>query len=142
MADYLKNQFETIGVRTKIIIREGSTLRQLAREGKILFWDASWLADYPDAENFIALFYSKNKAPKGPNRSRFENKYLDKLYEAIKTSSNSKLITEAENIIAEELPVIPLYYYVSFVLLNRNKIKYFPDMKISIYLPLEKVILK
>jgi peptide/nickel transport system substrate-binding protein len=36
-----------------------STLRQSISTGKVSFFRASWIADYPDAEK-LSLFYSKN----------------------------------------------------------------------------------
>ncbi|WP_204324359.1 hypothetical protein, partial [Stenotrophomonas maltophilia] len=39
----------------------------------------SWIADYPDAENYMAMFYSKNPAP--PNYTRYQNPTFDTLYE-------------------------------------------------------------
>ena len=49
--------------------------------GKSSFFRASWIADYPDPENFLALFYSKNKSPFGPNYTHFSNEKYDSLYE-------------------------------------------------------------
>ncbi len=40
----------------------------------------SWSADYPDAQNFLQLFYSANASP-GPNRTNYVNSEFDRLYE-------------------------------------------------------------
>ncbi|MEZ5054587.1 MAG: hypothetical protein R2807_07475 [Chitinophagales bacterium] len=69
-------------------------------------------SDYPDGENYLTLFYSKNGAP--PNCTFFQNKQYDKLYEmAMKEIGHClKHINyhRLENIIIEEAPVVPLFY--------------------------------
>jgi len=40
----------------------------------------AWGADYPDAQDFLQLLYSKNAAP-GPNTANYSNPEFDKLYE-------------------------------------------------------------
>ncbi len=142
LAEFLKHSFESVGVKTKIILREASTLRKQAREGKLEFWLASWLADYPDPENFLALFYSKNKSPEGPNRTHFQNTRLDSLYLLATQKNNPEIYKQAEKILFEKVPVIPLYYYSSYFLLNKKLVSYFPETKIATVFPLEKVLLK
>ncbi len=86
--------------------------RSQVRNGKILFFRGSWLADYPDAENYLTVFYSKNPAP--PNYTRFKNAEYDRLYEASLICKDEKerfqLYQRMEKILVEESPVIFLYY--------------------------------
>ena len=81
-------------------------------QGKVQFFRGSWLADYPDAENYFAVFYSKNGSP--PNYTRFNNKQFDALYEqALMENYDAKrfaLYHQMENILIEEAPVVPLFY--------------------------------
>ena len=50
------------------------------RSGKLALWRTSWIGDYPDPENFLALFYSQNNSPKAEyDTSEFPA--LDSLYE-------------------------------------------------------------
>ena len=48
-------------------------------KGQAPFFRASWIADYPDAESFLTVFYGKNPAP--PNYTQFKNAKFDVLYE-------------------------------------------------------------
>ena len=41
--------------------------------GRVAFFAKSWLGDYPDAENYLALFYSPNFSPAGPDKTHFKN---------------------------------------------------------------------
>jgi peptide/nickel transport system substrate-binding protein len=72
------------------------------------------VADYPDAENYLSLFYSKNKAPNGPNYTHFSNEYFDALYEeSIRVSNVDRrvlLYQKMDSIIINKAPIIPLYY--------------------------------
>ena len=54
---------------------ENATLRELMTKGSAPFFRASWIADYPDAESFYTVFYSKNPSP--PNYTRFNNAAFD-----------------------------------------------------------------
>ena len=109
---YIAKQWEQLGVRCKVELAESATVREMMRNGKILFFRGSWLADYPDAENYLTVFYSKNPAP--PNYTRFKNAEYDSLYEASLICKDEKerfqLYQRMEKILVEESPVIFLYY--------------------------------
>tara|TARA_B110000495_G_C22531431_1_gene323192 strand:- start:228 stop:578 length:351 start_codon:yes stop_codon:yes gene_type:complete len=81
---------------------------------KLDFFRASWIADYPDAENYLSLFYSKNFCPDGPNYTHFKSEEFDKLYEKSITESDikkrTKMYQELDQIIMNNAVIIPLYY--------------------------------
>ncbi len=109
---YISKQLEQLGLNIKVEISQPSILREWMSQGKVDFFRGSWLADYPDAENYFAVFYSKNGSP--PNYTRFRNKQFDELYEKalIENDDNKRyeIYHEMEKIIIEECPVVPLYY--------------------------------
>ncbi len=109
---FISKQLEQIGLKIKVEISQPSILREWMSQGKIDFFRGSWLADYPDAENYFAVFYSKNGSP--PNYTRFRNVAFDVLYEkALAENDDAKryeLYHEMEKIIIEEAPVVPLFY--------------------------------
>jgi len=86
----------------------------LVATSKLNFFRGSWIADYADAENYLALFYSKNFSPNGPNYTHFNNEKFDALYEkSIKENNDSVrnlLNREMDRIIIEEAIIVPLYY--------------------------------
>ena len=88
------------------------------------FFRKSWVADYADAENFFACFYSNNLSPKGPNYTHFKNKKFDELFEkSQKESDNAKrfeIYREMDKILIEEAPMVPLFYDQVFRLLNNS----------------------
>ena len=109
---YISKQLEQLGVKIKVEISQPAILREWMSQGKVDFFRGSWLADYPDAENYFAVFYSKNGSP--PNYTRFNNKQFDDLYEkALAENDDAKryeIYHQMEQIIIDESPVVPLFY--------------------------------
>ncbi len=112
LCTFISRQWEDLGVKVEIELLESATLRQMMRKGQAPFFRASWIADYPDAESFLSMFYSPNPAP--PNYTRFANEQFDRLYEAALNENNDStryaLYQQMERILVEEAPVIFLFY--------------------------------
>src|SRR5690606_7177163 len=75
---------------------------------------ASWIADYPDAQNYLSLFYSKNFTPDGPNYTHFYSSEFDLLYEKSLSVVNDRVRAEIyrqmDSIMISQAPIVPLYY--------------------------------
>ncbi|MCA4807291.1 ABC transporter substrate-binding protein [Myroides odoratimimus] len=114
IAEYLQREWKKLGIEVIVDVTPPASLRQGMASGKVSFFRGSWIADYPDAENYLSLFYSKNKAPNGPNYTRFTNQKFDQLYEqAFKEVSEEKrnsIYQQMDQIIADEVPAIILFY--------------------------------
>lgn len=95
--------------------------------GEAQCWREGWVADHPDPENFLALFYGKN-APLDPsepsylNSTRYRNAIFDSLYAAAIRDEDRKdrirLLAEAEAQLMRDAVVIPLYHERSIRLLQ------------------------
>lgn len=111
---FIQSQLNGLGLRVKIDITPPATLREMMAQSKVNFFRGSWIADYPDAENYLSLFYSPNFCPKGPNYTHFSSKDFDKLYEQSLEEANDSLraalYVKMDNLVMEEAPVIVLYY--------------------------------
>lgn len=114
LCKYIQHQVAEQGIELKIEISPPASVKEMKAQAKLPFFRASWIADYPDAENYLSMFYSKNFCPKGPNYTHFSNTKFDNLYElAMSTVCDSlryDLYRKMENIIMEEAPVVILYY--------------------------------
>lgn len=114
IAEYLQREWQKIGLNVEVDVNPPSTLTQSISTGKVSFFKASWIADYPDAENYLSLFYSKNFSPGGPNYTHFKNEKFDRLYEAAFLETNDtkrqELYKQMDALMIEEAPVIPLFY--------------------------------
>jgi len=114
IAEYLQREWQKIGLNVQVDVNPPSTLTQSISNGKVGFFKASWIADYPDAENYLSLFYSKNFSPGGPNYTHFKNDEFDQLYEAafLETddAKRQELYKKMDELVMEEAPVVPLFY--------------------------------
>lgn len=114
LVEFIQKEIERIGVSVELDVMPPSTIRQKRSAGQLDNFRASWIADYPDAINYLSLFYSDNFSPNGPNYTHFQNKVYDSLYEsAMKTVNDSvrqQKYAEMDRLIIEEAPIIPLYY--------------------------------
>lgn len=114
LCKYIQQQLILIGMNIKLDITPPAELREMMAQGKSVWFRGSWIADYPDAENYLSLFYSKNFAPSGPNYTHFSNKLYDKLYEQsireTDLAKRQKLYSQMNDIIIDEAPVVVLYY--------------------------------
>ena len=96
-----------------------------------------WLAEYPDPTSFLSKFYGKNIASDNitssyhPNEARYKNAEFDKLYEqALITLDKQKryeLCLAADQIIASEVPGIPLWYHEDYHLIQSKVKGYHPN---------------
>jgi ABC-type transport system substrate-binding protein len=85
--DWMAKQFAKLGVQLEIRATDFNQWQDKTLKGKHqLFW-AGWLADYPDAENFLFLLYGPNAKSKtqGENVANYENPEYDKLYRELQS---------------------------------------------------------
>ncbi len=122
LASYVANELKQIGINVKVEAMQKSLLLEQTSKSKALFFRGSWIADYPDAENYLSVFYSKNPAP--PNYTRFKNLLFDQLYERALSQTNDslryELYQQMDKIIVENAPVIPLWYDEAIHLVQKN----------------------
>ncbi len=112
LGTFMARQWEDLGVKTVIDVMETATMREMMTKGTAPFFRASWIADYPEAESFYTVFYSKNPAP--PNYTRFKNGEFDGLYEAALGENDAtkryEIYHKMDKILIDEAPVIFLFY--------------------------------
>jgi oligopeptide transport system substrate-binding protein len=110
MADYVTKQLDRIGVKIKIVSSTWPAMLQRIQNRQTQLWGIAWGADYPDAENFLQLFYGPNAQAGGMNSSYYKNKEFDKLFEKARVLQDSPVRTEMYKklgrILAEDTPVI------------------------------------
>lgn len=88
-----------------------------------------WVGDYPDAENFLQLFYGPSQSP-GPNRCNYRNEAFDALYrEALATPREEerlRLYGELQEIIRRDCPWIFIHFARSYSLSQRQVVNFRP----------------
>jgi oligopeptide transport system substrate-binding protein len=126
LCKYLQHELMQLGIEININVSPPAAIKEMKAQAKLPFFRASWIADYPDAENYLSLFYSRNFCPAGPNYTHFFNKDYDLLYEQALGMVNDieryEVYSEMDRIIMEEAPVIILFYdeVLRFI---RNEVK-------------------
>jgi ABC-type transport system substrate-binding protein len=127
IGNYIARQLEEVGIRVQVEVVQKSLLLDMTSNSKALFFRGSWIADYPDAENYLSVFYSKNPAP--PNYTRYNNPAFDAAFEkAIAEPDDSaryRLYRQADAIMLRDAPVVPLWYDM-VVHLVQNNVQGFP----------------
>jgi oligopeptide transport system substrate-binding protein len=120
VADELAQQiFQVLGINVNI---DGSNFEQLTSDavsGNGDLFKNSWIADYPNPENFLNNFHSTNIPDAGTNKgglnfSKYNNPVFDNLLESAKKEDNlgkkMKLYSKAEVELIKNPPIIPLWY--------------------------------
>jgi peptide/nickel transport system substrate-binding protein len=114
ICEYIQRELGKLGLDVKVDVMPAVTLRQAKRTGKLDIFRGSWVADYPDPENYLSVFYSKNFTPGGPNYYHYKNEEFDRMFEKSFTISDTKereaLYTKMDSMILDYAPIVPLYY--------------------------------
>jgi len=124
--EFIQRELQKIGLKVSIEVMPPSSLKSAKSNGKLDLFRASWVADYPDAQNYLSLFYSKNFAPNGPNYTHFKNTQFDSWYEEamqeIDNTTRVELYEKMDALVVEQAPVVALFYdeVVRFTLVNVN----------------------
>jgi len=112
--EYIQREIQKTGLIVNVDVIPAATLKDAKANGKLDMFRASWVADYPDAENYLSLYYSKNFAPNGPNYTHFKNDLFDQWYEQAFTQTNPKtreqLYTKMDSLVMSQTPVVPMFY--------------------------------
>ena len=129
IGSYIARQMEEIGLKVQVDVVQKSLLLELTSNSRTLFFRGSWIADYPDAENYLSVFYSKNPAP--PNYTRYSSSRFDQLFEkAIRETNDSlryELYQQADQVMMEDAPVVPLWYDKVVHLVQTNVTGFTPN---------------
>lgn len=111
---YLQHAWQQIGVDVRIDVAPSGVDAERVARGEAPLFRKSWLADYPDAENYLALFTSERMAPAGPNYARFSDPAVDSLYARMQSERTAELRwelqREIETRVMQQMPVIPLWH--------------------------------
>ena len=112
--EFIQRELQKTGLLVNVDVIPPSSLKDAKANGQLDFFRASWIADYPDAENYLSLYYSKNFAPNGPNYTHFKNEVFDRMYEAAYLETDpdlrAQLYTKMDALIMDSAPIVPLFY--------------------------------
>jgi oligopeptide transport system substrate-binding protein len=106
---------QTLGIDTTLANLEWQTFLDARGSQNYELARAGWCGDYNEASTFLDIVTTSS----GYNDSAYSNPELDALMAAARTADDPlPLYTQAEYIVATDLPVIPIYHYASVFMLN------------------------
>lgn len=107
MAQFRKQLYKAIGVDMDINTNTWPELDNKVKTMRAQFFGMAWQADYPDAQNFLQLFYGPFHSP-SPNGSNYSDPSFDALYEKAKVMfpgpERTELYRKMERIVTEAVP--------------------------------------
>jgi len=128
LASYIANELQQVGITIQVEAIQKSLLLEQTSKSQALFFRGSWIADYPDAENYLSVFYGLNPAP--PNYTRYKNKVYDNLYEKAVAEKNDSirynLYQQMDKLIINDAPIVPLWYDEAIHLVHTNILNFKP----------------
>lgn len=114
LCQYIQHELSTIGITITLDVQQAAQQRQMMRNYQLPFFRGSWICDYPDAENYLSLFYSGNLQPNGSNYTHYTNPVFDKLFfksqHTIDETERCNYYTQLDSLLMEDAPVVILYY--------------------------------
>jgi ABC-type transport system substrate-binding protein len=123
MSEMFTKMLAQIGIKLDVHTSSWPEFQSAIKQGKGQMWGMAWQADYPDAQNFLQLFYSKNARP-GPNDAAYSNPEFDHLYEKALTlpdgAERSALYQQMSKLVVEDAPWVFGVDRVLFYLTQSN----------------------
>ncbi len=115
IAEAIQEQWKSIGVDVSIKQVDFPQHLSMVRNAELPLWRTSWIADYPDPENFFSLFYTNNIAPKGPNTTRYSRSDTDSLYRValsplLSAKERYAIYHKLEQMIVDDAPWIFIFH--------------------------------
>ncbi len=132
---------QVLGVDTELFNEEWKVFVNNRRIGLVTeVFRGGWIADYADPATFLDLFRGGSEM----NFTFFDDPAYNDLLTAAQGASGQErmaMLRRAESTLLQEMPVIPLYYYVSRHLVNPTVVGFVDnvrDIHLSRYLSLEQ----
>jgi len=124
IAKFVQSALTEVGLNCKVEEMMPAALREKRANGNLPFFRSSWVADYPDAENYLSLFTTNNFTPQGPNYTHYSNAKFDELYYKSLTCNDieerARIYHEMDSLMMTEAPVVILFYDEVLRFVNKN----------------------
>ena len=116
----IQQNWEEIGVNVELTNQEWAVFLNTRQQGDYQIARYGWIGDYIDPMTFLDLWVTGG----GNNDCGFSNARYDELIAAAKVETDSakrlEMLREAEDILMDEMPILPIYYYTTVTAANEN----------------------
>lgn len=120
IAQIIQQNWEKIGVNVELSNQEWAVFLNTRQQGDYQIARHGWIGDYVDPMTFLDLCVTKG----GNNDCGFSNAEYDKLINEAKVETDvekrSEMLRKAEDILMDEMPILPIYYYTTVTAANEN----------------------
>ncbi|MNJ83422.1 Glutathione-binding protein GsiB precursor [compost metagenome] len=105
---------ENLGISVFVELIDFETRNQYVKSGKASMWVSGWIADYPDGESFLSIFYGKYAAMNSEfmNPFKYRSPKFDDLYDRMNKEQDpdkrTNIMVECDQQIVDDAVVIPL----------------------------------
>jgi len=118
MGQYFRRSMDKIGLKVTVDYYDWPTFQDRVKSRSLQIFAMGWVADYPDGESFLQIFYGPNQSP-GPNNFNYQNPEYDKLYKTISVMSDcperTAIYRQMERLICDDCVAIFSYHPTAFV---------------------------
>ena len=120
IAQIIQQNWEKIGVNVELTNQEWAVFLNTRQQGDYEIARHGWTGDYIDPMTFLDLWVTGG----GNNDTGFSNARYDELIAAAKVEKDSakrfEMLREAEDILMDEMPILPIYYYTTVTAMNEK----------------------
>jgi ABC-type transport system substrate-binding protein len=119
VGQWFTRAYEQVGLTLEVDYMDWPSAQEKVKTKSAQMYAMGWVADIPDAENFMQLFYGPNGSP-GPNNMNYKNPEADALYEKLSVMEDSpervELVRQMQQQVVDDLPCVLTIHRVAFVL--------------------------
>jgi ABC-type transport system substrate-binding protein len=110
-SEFEQRCFEALGIKVRIEeLTFARLMDKLYHSDFQLAGGSGWSADYPDPENFYALFHTRNFPPNGSNHCRYSRPEFDALFDRMSSMDDGPerlaIIKQMNEMLADDCPMI------------------------------------
>ncbi len=118
IGQFIQQNLAQIGLVVELELYDWPTFLEKLKNKQHQLFFSGWIADYPDVENFLQVFYSKN-AP-WPNNMNYSSPEFDKIYESViempPSAERTKLYHQTQKVVIDDLPCAFVYHRIGYIL--------------------------
>ena len=108
---------QKLGVKTELANFEWKTYLGIRSNQEFDLARSGWCGDYNEASTFLDLLTTTH----GANDGKYSSERVDELMRASKLAENpNEMYTEVEQILADDMAIIPIYHYANTFLLSAD----------------------
>ncbi len=120
VAQAIQQDWAKIGVNVSLTNQEWKVFLNTRQQGQYEIARHGWIGDYVDPMTFLDMWLTGG----GNNDAGYSNAKYDELVNAAKVEGDLNkrwdLMKEAEDVLMNDMPIIPLYYYTQVKAFNKD----------------------